>query len=277
MADEHTPPGPGGDRPQPDGAESRAGDAGQGTTGQQPPAAPPPLAWGQPPPTGGRPAVRRGWTGPRIAVLVTGSLLALVSLGLLALGGAATWLETHRDGGYVSAGSRTLTTPGYALATDRIYLGSGSGTLLGTLRMRATGQASTTRVFVGIATADQASRYLAGVRYTTVNNVFSYTSGRDVLHDGGTPRTPPAIAGIWTVQTSGIGTQTLVWPVKGGHWSVVAMNADGSPSVTVHASVGATFPPLPWVALGLVVGGALLLAGSAVLIIVPVRRATRRQ
>ena len=261
MADEQEPPGPGAGRPQPDNPDNTWAV----------PASP-----ASPPPTSGRPSVRRGWTGPRIAVLVIGSLLALVSLGVLALGGGATWLQTHRDGGYVSAGSRTLTTPGYALATDRLNLGGGRWRLIGTLRIRATGQAPTTRVFVGVATADQAARYLAGVRYTTVNDVFSYTSGRDVLHNGGAPNTRPAAAGVWTVQTSGIGTQTLVWPVKGGDWSVVAMNADGSPSVTIHASVGATFPPLPWLALGLVVGGALLLAASAVLIVVPIRRATRR-
>ena len=66
------------------------------------------------------------------------------------------------------------------------------------------------------------------------------------------------------------------WPTKGGNWSVVVMKASGAPNVSVHADVGATYPPLPWVALGLVVGGLLLFAGSAALIVVPVRRATRR-
>jgi hypothetical protein len=220
--------------------------------------------------------VRPGWTGGRIATLVIGSLLALISLAALALGGAATWLQTHRDGGYVSSGSRTLTTPGYALSTGKLGLGGGRWRLLGTLRVRATGLASTTRVFLGVTTANQASHYLTGVRYTTVNSVFAGTSGRDVFHDGGALQTSPVAAGIWAAQQSGIGTQTLVWPVKGGDWTIVAMNAGGSPSVTVHASVGATFPPLPWLALGLDVGGVLLLAASVVLIIIPVRRATRR-
>jgi hypothetical protein len=206
---------------------------------------------------------------------VIGSLLLLVSLGLLAIGGGALWLQTHRQGGYVSAGSRNLATPGYALASNRQYLGTGRWRVVGTVRIRATGRAPTTRVFVGIATADQAARYLTGVQYTTVNNFFSYNSGRNVAHAGGAPKTPPAAAGIWTVQTSGLGTQTLVWRAQGGYWSVVVMNAGGSPGVNVHADLGATFPPLPWVALGLVVGGALLLVGGTVLVIVVVRRATR--
>lgn len=220
-------------------------------------------------------SVRRGWTGGRIALVVVGSLLTLISLAILAVGGGATWAQTHRDGGYVSAGSRTVTTPGYAVSSE-LMLGGGRWRVFGTMRIRASGQVPARRVFVGIASADQAARYLAGVRYTAANGVLSYTGGGNVLHDGGAPRTPPATAGIWTLQASGAGTQTLVWPVKGGNWSVVVMNADASPGVTTHISLASTFPALPWVALGLDIGGVLLLAMSLALVIVPVRRARRR-
>jgi hypothetical protein len=77
-------------------------------------------------------------------------------------------------------------------------------------------------------------------------------------------------------QVSGTGTQTVVWPAKGGHWTVVVMNATASSGMKVHADVAATLPPLPWIALGLHVGGVLVLAGSVALIVVPIRRATRR-
>jgi hypothetical protein len=203
-------------------------------------------------------------------------LLALVSLGLVGLGGGAFWLQTHRDGGYVSAGSRNLATPGYALDSDRQYLGGGRWRVVGTVRVRATGRATTRRVFVGIAPADSAARYLTAVQYTSVNNLLFYNNGQNVAHAGGAPTTPPAASRIWTVQTSGTGTQTLLWRVKGGYWSVVVMNADGSPGVNVHADLGATLPPLPWVATGLVAGGALVLVGSVLLILVAIRRATRR-
>ncbi|TMM16796.1 MAG: hypothetical protein E6G01_07620 [Actinobacteria bacterium] len=261
MADEPNPSEPAADRPPPGAAWS-----------------PPPEGAGQgpQPPVAGRRSARRGWTAGRIVALVIGVLLVLVSLALVALGGAATWLETHKDHGYVSTGSRTLSTPGYALASNRLDLGRARWRLLGTLRIRATGQPSSTPVFVGIGQADQVARYLTGVQYTTVDNVFTYSSGRNVVHNGGAPPTPPGAASIWTARTSGVGTQTLVWPTKGGNWSVVVMKASGAPNVSVHADVGATYPPLPWVALGLVVGGLLLFAGSAALIVVPVRRATRR-
>jgi hypothetical protein len=254
MADEQTRPEPGADRPQP-GAP----------------------AWQAPSTaTSGGPPGRRGWTGGRIALLVIGSLLALISLGLLALGGAATWLQTHRQGGYVNLGSRTIGTPGYALASNPLDLGSRRWSVLGTVRLRATAQQSIKPVFVGIADSGSANNYLAGVQYTSADNVFTYGSGKTVAHNGGAPPRPPAATRIWVAQASGTGTQTVVWPAKGGHWTVVVMNATASSSVNVHADVAATLPPLPWIALGLDVGGVLLLAGSVALIVVPIRRATRR-
>ena len=56
---------------------------------------------------------------------------------------------------------------------------------------------------------------------------------------------------------------------------VVAMNADASPGVDVRANVGATVPALRWIAIGLLIGGAVLLIVGVVLIAVPVSRATR--
>lgn len=254
MADEETRPVPGPYRP-----ESAA-------PGWQAPSAP----------TSGGPPGRRGWTAGRIVLLVIGALLALVSLGLLAAGGAATWLQTHRDDGYVNLGSRTVATSGYALASNSLDLGRRRWSVLGTVRIRATGQPPARPVFVGIAPSGSADSYLTGVQYTSVDNVFTYSSGKTVTHSGGTPRTPPAVTRIWVAQASGVGTQTAVWPAKGGHWTVVVMNATAASGVNVHADVGATLPPLPWIALGLDVGGVLLLAGSVALIVMPIRRATRR-
>ena len=54
------------------------------------------------------------------------------------------------------------------------------------------------------------------------------------------------------------------------------MNADGSPGVSVRADAGATVPALTWVAVGLLVGGLILLAASTALIIIPVSRTSTR-
>ena len=52
---------------------------------------------------------------------------------------------------------------------------------------------------------------------------------------------------------------TLSWKPKPGHWDVVVMNADGTPSVDAAVSLGAQTPPLlvpglALVALGIMVG-----------------------
>src|SRR5512145_1131331 len=64
-------------------------------------------------------ARRSGWTGGRIAALVIGALLILVSLGLLGAGSTALWAEeTRRDAaGYVTTGVHEFSSSGSALAT----------------------------------------------------------------------------------------------------------------------------------------------------------------
>ena len=85
---------------------------------------------------------------------------------------------------------------------------------------------------------------------------------------------PPAAAGIWTAQAAGPGTQTVTWAVKSGDWMLVAMNADGSRPVNMQVNVAATLPALPWIAVGLLVGGFALLIAGVPPIAVPVRRAS---
>jgi hypothetical protein len=54
------------------------------------------------------------------------------------------------------------------------------------------------------------------------------------------------------------------------------MNADGSAPVSVHVSVAATLPALPWIAAGLLAGGVIALAGGVLLLVIPIRRASRQ-
>jgi uncharacterized protein YbjQ (UPF0145 family) len=145
--------------------------------------------------------------------------------------------------------------------------------LFGTVRIQA---ASTdgAPVFIGIARAPAASRYLAGVGHATVHAARG-SSGWYTEHGGGAPAVPPARAFIWDARAAGPGTQTLTWPAHSGTWTVVAMNADGSAPVSVHVSVAATLPALPWIAAGLLAGGAIALAAGVVLLVIPIRRASR--
>ncbi len=142
------------------------------------------------------------------------------------------------------------------------------------MRIRVTQVSGTTPAFIGIAPASAASRYLAGVDYATVNGATD-DHGTYTEHAGSAPAVPPGRAGIWTAQTSGPGTQTLTWAVRSGDWMVVAMNADGSRPVSMRVNLAATLPWLPWVATGLLIGGIIFLVGGILLIVIPVRRASR--
>jgi Domain of unknown function (DUF4389) len=219
---------------------------------------------------------RSGWTGPRIASVVIGSVLALAGLGAIAGGGTVLWYDQHRDGGYVTSTVDTRHTDGYAVTSDRIELGApASGwqwtrDLIGTIRIRVTG-ASEADTFVGIAPTDQADRYLNGVPRTVLTDL----PGRRVTTvDGTAAPTAPAAAGIWVGESTGPGTRVLTWTPTTGDWTVVIMNADASRGLTIRGDVGATVPALTGIAVGLLVGGAVLVAGGTLLVVLPVRRAS---
>lgn len=212
--------------------------------------------------------------------VVAGAVLVLCSLGLLAAGGAALWADTAaRQGGYVDLGSAPYRTGGYAIASDTVQLhAAGAGWdaakgLFGTVRIRATSTAGAAPLFLGIARAGEASRYLAGVAHATVHGT-TRTNGWYTQQAGTAPAVLPSRAFSWDAHATGTGTQTLVWPVRSGNWTVVAMNADGSRPVSVHVSVAATLSALPWISGGLLAGGIIALAGGVLLLVIPIRRAS---
>ena len=259
------------------------------------PAAPPGAA-GQPVtdgPAGGTaggpgvPAQYRGsgagsaWTPGRTASVIVGGLLAFVAVGLV-IGGAATlWADrTQRDSaGYLTSADSTFTTAGRALTSDGVRIdGGGPGwayprAVLGDVRFRFTADDPSRQTFVGIAPTSDVRGYLSEVEYSTVTD-FGSGGATYTFHAGGAPATPPAEAGFWVAEASGSGTQSLTWAPSSGDWTIIVMNADGSPGVSVDADAGATVPALTWVAIGLLVGGLILLAASTALIVIPIARAS---
>jgi hypothetical protein len=224
------------------------------------------------PPAGRQPG--RGWTAGRIVAVVAGSVLALVSLGLLGGGAALMWADQAlRHDGYVTTGTATYSTTGYALASERVNLGWDSlvTSFIGEVQVRVTAADPARPVFVAIGPADRVTAYLAGAAYTTVTG----TGPGDLVSQPGTVRpAPPRTAGIWTARAAGTGTVTLRWTAETGDWMVVAMNADGSPGLTVRADAGVRAPWLFHLAVELIVGGIVAGALSAALIMVPVRMAS---
>lgn len=220
---------------------------------------------------------RSGWTGGRIVSLVIGVLLALVGLVLLGGGGTGLWAElTQRDAGYVTTGAHTFSTTGAALATEPTHLGSPgvgwlySPGLLGKVRIRVTPPGSGPELFVGIGRSADVDRYLAGVNHTVVSDFFG---DKVQAVDGGPPRSAPGRQGFWAASTTGPGARTLLWDPAGGSWTVVVMNADGRSGIDVRADLGARMPAVLWIAIGLLVAGAVFMAGGGLVIVGAVRGA----
>ena len=235
-------------------------------------------------PSGGAPAAlarATGWSARRIAALVVGALLILVSLPLLGAGGTGLWADrTQRDRGYVTTDVHTFSSAGAALTTEPTQLGSpGVGWLyspgvLGKLRIRVTPAHGGSRLFVGIGRSADVDRYLGGVKRTVISEFFA-DKVRAV--DGGQPQSPPASEDLWVASATGHGTQTLNWDPAKGSWTVVVMNADARPGLDLGADLGARMPAALWIALGVLAAGALFLAGGALLIASAIRhRGTSR-
>ena len=219
----------------------------------------------------------KGWSAGRVVSLVAGSILSLVSVVLLAGAGILTWADQEQHGGYLATGTATYSTGGYALASEPVNLHGGWGWLgqfAGDVRIRVTAANPGAPVFVAIGPADDVSRYLAGVSYTSVTALGDH----DVIqHLGSVRPAPPSTALDWAAQARGAGTQTLQWPVRSGDWMMVVMNPDGSAGVTVRADLGVFSPALPSLAGELLAAGILAGLTGAALVVIPTRLAAGRR
>jgi hypothetical protein len=217
------------------------------------------------------------WTGRRVAVLSVGALLVVVSLALLGAGGTALWADrTQRNGGYITTGVHDFSSSGSALSTVSTELGSAgfgwlySPSLLGRVRIRVTPASPASRLFVGIGRSTDVDRYLAGVNHTVITEFWK----EKVDTVAGTrARSAPATQKFWVASTSGSGARSLEWDSRNGSWTVVVMNADGRPGVDVAADLGARMPAVLWIAVGLLLAGAVFLAGGGLLVAGAVRGA----
>jgi Domain of unknown function (DUF4389) len=221
----------------------------------------------QPPPTGARTARRTGWTGGRVTLLVSGSLLVLLALGLGSAGGllaAAGHVERDSDG-YLMSPEVDLSSSSFAIASEDLDLHADGAadrvpdSVLGDVRIVArAGGASA--LFVGIAPTAEARAYLADVRHDTLVDIddrrATYRSS-----DGQEPAGAPGDQTFWAARSTGDPDATLTWEPEDGSWTVVVMRADGSAGVDARVAAGATFP-----ALETVVGVLLILAALALLV-----------
>jgi hypothetical protein len=213
----------------------------------------------------------RGSRAGGITLIILGSIVALIALGLLAGGGVLMWADrTQRDtAGYLTSPSTRLVTSSYAIAATDLTVATDapgwhvSNGALGSVRIVATA-GTANPLFIGIAPSADVQQYLDGVAYEQLQGFVGMPGGPDYLRHSGAAPASPVSQSFWHAHVSGSGTQSLTWNLSTGHWAVVLMNADSSQTVAAEVSIGATAPFLFRLALGLLIGGgvALLVAGA---------------
>jgi hypothetical protein len=216
------------------------------------------------------------WAAGRIAAAVLAGITAVV--GLLAIAAGVTALvfdQTQRDAsGYLTSEPASYSTGTYALESDSYHATGASEwvlarDLLGTIRIHALSSHPT---FVGIAPANVAAHYLAGVARAEAADLGA-RSGDFHPHSGSAPNSIPGAQHFWVARASGAGEQTLTWKVRSGNWRVIVMNANGTRNVASELSISASFPHLLRIGIAALLGGLLILLASAGVLFRVVRRA----
>jgi len=219
-------------------------------------------------------APRAGRGAGGVALLVVGSIAALLAFAMLVGGcGAVVVDRTQRDDdGFLMSPTEDFSTATYAIVSENAdvdFDGPDWATtdFLGTVRIRSE---SDRPVFVGIARAADVAEYLDGVEHAVVTEIGEEPEYSE--RPGGAPEGGPADQTFWAASATGSGEQTLDWDPEDGSWNVVVMNADGSRGVAAELSIGGELDPLIWIGVGLLVGGLLLAAAAALAITAGIRR-----
>ena len=204
------------------------------------------------------------WGGGRITLIVVGAILGLLGISILVGGVAVAVVDNTRDrDGYLMSAPGPLASDGYALTVSALQVSSYGGWAIDTQSTAGTARVSafTDRpVFIGIGPSDKVAAYLAGVKHDVLEDIStSPFRATYVPVSGGAPSSRPAEQTFWAATSTGSDEQqVLTWTTQPGDWSVVMMNADGSARVDAAISVGATVPILHSIAVGLLIGGAVL-------------------
>jgi hypothetical protein len=219
-------------------------------------------------------------SGGRLVAVIAGAIIATVAVPVVAAGGGLLWLDSKKDDdGYYMTSSERFGTSTHALVSDDFDTDDDIPFDYGNVRLKVRSEDGKP-VFVGVARTSDVEAYLAGSSRATLAEIevdpFSASYNETA---GDVQPAAPASQPFWTASSEGTGTQTLTWDVDGGSWSVVVMNADGSPGVNTKVSAGADVPFVDDVAWGVTISGLLMFGvGGALLaggLISPRRRPTQ--
>jgi hypothetical protein len=219
----------------------------------------------------------------RVVAIVVGCIVGVLGLGLLIVGiaGTVAYGVARDDDGYFRTDEIHLTTPTSAITSDSLDLGGTPGDAdwlterrdfaTVTLDLRPAG--SDRELFAGIGPTADVTRYLESVPHERVkdyddsNSTVTYER-----QEGSATPAPPGDQTFWVAKIATAQPAALTWDVKGGDWTVVVMNADGSSGIDVNARVGIRIDWLLPVAIVLIVVGVVLLVGGTLLAVFVGRR-----
>jgi hypothetical protein len=209
---------------------------------------------------------------------VVGVVVGIIAFGMLAGGCALVAVDqTQRDDdGFLMSPTQDFSSPTYAIVSESADIDADGGewaldTFLGTVRIRSESESP---VFVGIAPAADATRYLVGVEHDVVDDLDSSGDPEYSRRPGGQPTGAPGDETFWVASARGSGEQTLEWEPEEGDWRVVLMNEDASRGVASDMSIGAELDTVLWIGIGMLVLGVVLAALAALSITAGVRRRT---
>jgi hypothetical protein len=210
----------------------------------------------------------------KVVLIVLGSLIGLIGLGLLA-GGIALAAVFGPDGRFESSAER-LDTSTYALLSEPVRLQSDApvdsdfgGVKVG---LRADGNASKP-VFVGIAPTAAVNQYLDGVPSDVVTEWHYGGSVQKTRVNGETSPEPPTEQAFWTVKSTG-SEANVTWKLRSGSYRLVVMNADGSQAVDVDAKWRVEIPWIFPLGIGLLIAGVIAVVLGVVLLVLGIRTRT---
>lgn len=210
----------------------------------------------------------------KIVMLVIGSLLVLIGLGLAAGAAVVGTLNAGQgDDQYFSAPEEVYQVDSYALTAPEIDVSGGmrSQDAFGTLQVEGESTTPGQELFIGVGPEADVERYLADVQHSELREV-TFRPFRPLYDErqGTAVPAPPGDQDFWAASASGSGEQSLEWNLDEGSWTAVVMNADGSRPVSAELQIGVRsdlLGPLTWILLissivFLVAGIGLAVAGA---------------
>ncbi len=95
---------------------------------------------------------------------------------------------------------------------------------------------------------------------------------------GGQPTDPPDTQSFWVASDTGTGARSLNWDASSGDWTLVIMNADGSPGIDLDLSAGARLPAVLGISIASLIAAAMfLICGIAIIVVTVATRPTGRR